>query len=102
MSTCNILILGASYGSLLASKILLGGHSVKLVCLPVEADLINSEGFRVRIPIRGRREPIELDSRKCPAECRQRERRTSTLANMTSSALRCRSPNMDRPACGSL
>jgi hypothetical protein len=51
---------------LLASKILLGGHSVKLVCLPAEADLINSEGFRVRIPIRGRSEPIELDSRKLP------------------------------------
>ncbi|WP_024515577.1 acetyl-CoA carboxylase [Bradyrhizobium sp. Tv2a-2] len=60
----NILILGASYGSLLASKILLGGHSVKLVCLPAEADLINSEGFRVRIPVRGRSEPVELDSRK--------------------------------------
>jgi hypothetical protein len=66
MSTYNILILGASYGSLLASKILLGAHSVKLVCLPAEADLINSEGFRVRIPIRGRGEPIELDSRKLP------------------------------------
>ncbi|OAF14296.1 hypothetical protein AYJ54_42830 [Bradyrhizobium centrolobii] len=66
MSTYNILILGASYGSLLASKILLGGHSVKLVCLPAEADLINSEGFRVWIPIRGRSEPIELDSRKLP------------------------------------
>jgi hypothetical protein len=66
MSTYNILILGASYGSLLASKILLGGHSVKLVCLPAEADLINSEGFRVRIPIRGRSEPIDLDSRKLP------------------------------------
>ena len=66
MSAYNILILGASYGSLLASKILLGGHSVKLVCLPAEADLINSEGFRVRIPIRGRSEPIELDSRKLP------------------------------------
>jgi hypothetical protein len=34
MSKHNILILGASYGSLLASKILFGGHSVKLVCLP--------------------------------------------------------------------
>jgi hypothetical protein len=66
MSTYNILILGASYGLLLASKILLGAHSVKLVCLPAEADLINSEGFRVRIPIRGRSEPIELDSRKLP------------------------------------
>ncbi|MFB9266046.1 hypothetical protein ACFFWD_23300 [Bradyrhizobium erythrophlei] len=66
MSTYNILILGASYGSLLASKILLGGHAVKLVCLPAEADLIDCEGFRVRIPIRGRSEPIELDSRKLP------------------------------------
>jgi hypothetical protein len=66
MSPCKILILGASYGSLLASKILFGGHSVKLVCLPAEADLINSEGFRVRIPIRGRNEPIEIDSRKLP------------------------------------
>jgi hypothetical protein len=66
MSKYNILILGASYGSLLASKILFGGHSVKLVCLPAEADLINSGGFRVRIPIRGRSESIELDSRKLP------------------------------------
>lgn len=70
MSTYNILILGASYGSLLASKILLGRHSVKLVCLPAEADLINSEGFRVRIPIRGRSETIELDSRRLPGRVR--------------------------------
>jgi hypothetical protein len=66
MSTYNILILGASYGSLLASKILFGGHSVKLVCLPAEAELINTEGFRVRMPVRGRDEQIELDSRKLP------------------------------------
>jgi hypothetical protein len=66
MSKYNILILGASYGSLLASKILFGGHSIKLVCLPAEADLINSEGFRVRIPVRGRSEPVELDSRRLP------------------------------------
>jgi hypothetical protein len=66
MSKYRILILGASYGSLLASKILFGGHSVKLVCLPEEADLINTEGFRVRLPIRGRSEPVELDSRRLP------------------------------------
>jgi len=60
----NILIMGASYGSLLASKILFGGHKVHLVCLPAEADLINSEGFRVRLPVRGRKEPVVLDSRK--------------------------------------
>lgn len=59
-----ILILGASYGSLLASKLLFAGHEVKLVCLPAEAELINSEGFRVRMPVRGRAEPIEIDSRK--------------------------------------
>jgi hypothetical protein len=68
MSKFNILILGASYGSLLASKILFGGHSVKLVCLPEEANLINSEGFRVRLPIRGRAEPVEIESRRLPGK----------------------------------
>ena len=63
-----ILILGASYGSLLASKMLFGGHSIHLVCLPAEADLINTEGFRVRLPIRGRATPVELDSRKLPGK----------------------------------
>jgi hypothetical protein len=66
--TYKILILGASYGSLLASKILFGGHSVHLVCLPAEADLINAEGFRVRLPVRGRKDPIEIDSRKLPGK----------------------------------
>jgi hypothetical protein len=63
-----IMIMGASYGSLLASKVLFGGHSVHLICLPAEADLINSEGFRVRMPIRGRKDPIEIDSRKLPGK----------------------------------
>ena len=64
--TLNVLILGASYGSLLASKLLLGGHNVRLVCLPEEVTLINREGFRVILPVRGRPEPIELDSRQLP------------------------------------
>ncbi len=64
----NILVMGASYGSLLASKLLFGGHSVKLVCLPAEADLINTEGFRVRMPVKGRKDPIEIDSRKLPGK----------------------------------
>jgi len=68
MATYNILILGASYGSLLASKMLFGGHKVTLVCLPAEADLINAEGFRVRLPIKGRKDPIEIDSRKLPGK----------------------------------
>ncbi|HXL64362.1 MAG TPA: hypothetical protein VN938_04820 [Xanthobacteraceae bacterium] len=64
----NILIMGASYGSLLASKLLFGGHNIKLICLPAEADLINAEGFRVRLPVRGRQAPVELDSRKLPGK----------------------------------
>ena len=67
-ATYNILIMGASYGSLLASKLMFGGHNVKLVCLPAEADLINAEGFRVRLPIKGRKDPIEIDSRKLPGK----------------------------------
>lgn len=66
----NILILGASYGSLLASKLMFGGHNVTLICLPSEADLINQEGFRVRMPIKGRKDPVEIDSRKLPGKVR--------------------------------
>ena len=68
MSTYNILILGASYGSLLASKLLFGGHKVRLVCLPAEAELINNEGLRVRLPVKGRRDLIEIDTRRLPGK----------------------------------
>ena len=64
----NILLMGASYGSLLASKLLFGGHSIHLVCLPEEADLINAEGFTVRMPVRGRKDPVVLESRKLPGK----------------------------------
>src|SRR5215813_3329936 len=63
-----IMIMGASYGSLLASKILFGGHSVHLICLPAEADLINAEGFRVRLPVRGRKDQVLIDSRELPGK----------------------------------
>jgi hypothetical protein len=61
-----ILLLGASYGSLLASKLLMAGHTVRLVCLPAEAELMNKEGFRVRMPIKSRDGLVEIDSRKLP------------------------------------
>ena len=66
MTAYNVLILGASYGSLLATKLLFGGHSVKLVCLPAEAEAINKDGARVRLPIKGRKDLVEIDSRKLP------------------------------------
>jgi hypothetical protein len=64
----NILILGAAYGSLLASKMLFGGHKIHHVCLPAEADLINTEGFRVRLPVKGRKDPVLLDSTRLPGK----------------------------------
>jgi len=39
----NILILGASYGSLLATKLLMAGHNVSLVCRSKTAELINRD-----------------------------------------------------------
>ena len=68
MTAYNILIFGASYGSLLATKLLFGGHKVKLVCLPSEAEVINKESTRVRLPIKGRKDLVEIDSRKLPGK----------------------------------
>jgi hypothetical protein len=66
MTTYNVLIMGASYGSLLATKLLFGGHKITMVCLPAEVEAFNRDGARVRLPIRGRKDPIELDSRQLP------------------------------------
>ncbi len=59
----NILVMGASYGSLLGAKLLLAGHNVTLVCLPAEVALFNAEGARVRLPVKGREGLVEIDSR---------------------------------------
>ena len=59
-----ILVFGASYGSLLAVKLALAGHSVKLVCRARTADLINAEGVLVRMPVKGREAPVEIRSRE--------------------------------------
>src|SRR5262249_48775510 len=62
----NVLVLGASYGSLFASKVLMAGHRVALVCTKPTADLINREGTVVRMPIKGRPSPIDIPSKKLP------------------------------------
>src|SRR5262249_25224698 len=62
--TYSTLILGASYGSLLATKLALAGHNAHLICLPAEADLINAEGARIRIAVKGRGGLVEVDARK--------------------------------------
>ena len=68
--TYRVLTLGASYGSLLGAKLILAGHDVTMVCLPEEADLINDEGIRVKIPLRGRDGLVEIDSRNAPGTIR--------------------------------
>ncbi|SFL61849.1 ketopantoate reductase family protein [Methylobacterium pseudosasicola] len=62
----NILILGASYGSLLATKLLMAGHNVTLVCRRKTADLINREGTEVRIKLRDEPNHRAILSRDLP------------------------------------
>ena len=59
-----ILCLGASYGSLLATKLVLAGQEVTLACRGEEAVLIAREGTRVRLRLKGREGLVELDSRR--------------------------------------
>jgi len=61
-----ILILGASYGSLLSTKLLMAGHDVTLICRQKTADLINGEGTIVRLKLRGETEHRLLKSQDFP------------------------------------
>jgi hypothetical protein len=60
----DVLILGASYGSLFATKLLMAGHRVSLVCTKPTADLINREGTIVRMPIKGRPALLDIASKR--------------------------------------
>ena len=61
-----ILIFGASYGSLFATKCVAAGHVVDLVCLSAEAEAINHNGAVVRMPIKGGDRLVELNSKALP------------------------------------
>src|SRR5260221_7520809 len=60
--------MGSPYGPLPPANLLPGGITVKLVCLPAEAELINKEGTRVRMPVKGREGLVEVDSRMLPGK----------------------------------
>src|ERR1700754_4701517 len=64
----NILILGASYGSLLATKLLMAGHNVSLVCRSKTAELINRDGTEVRIKLRDEAVHRSIFSRDLPGK----------------------------------
>ena len=63
-----ILILGASYGSLLSTKLLMAGHDVTLVCREQTAQLINNEGTIVRIKLRDEAEHRLIRSNDLPGK----------------------------------
>ncbi|MGB8338849.1 MAG: hypothetical protein WCD07_03755 [Burkholderiales bacterium] len=60
--------MGASYGSLLGTKFALAGHQVNLVCQPATAEVMNSEGIIVRMPVHGREGLVEINSKKLPGK----------------------------------
>ena len=62
----DVLILGASYGSLLATKLLMAGHNVTLVCREKTAELINRDGTEVRIKLRDEAMHRAIFSRDLP------------------------------------
>ncbi|HYE90985.1 MAG TPA: hypothetical protein VEA38_08205 [Terriglobales bacterium] len=57
-----VLIFGASYGSLFATRLAVAGHDATLVCTASTAEMINREGTRVRFP------KVEIDSRALPGK----------------------------------
>lgn len=69
----NTLILGASYGSLLGTKLAMAGHDVTLVCTSGTAALINREGTVVRFPVRGREEAVVIASADLPGKIKAAE-----------------------------
>src|ERR1700693_1704995 len=93
----NVLILGASYGSLLATKLLLAGHTVRMVCLPAEVELINQEGTRLRLPVKGREGLVEIDSRQLPGTLSAAVPEDVDLAGFDLVALAMQEPQYQSP-----
>lgn len=69
----NTLILGASYGSLLGTKLAMAGHNVTLVCTASTSELINKEGTVVRFPVRGLDEAVVIASAELAGEIKASE-----------------------------
>ena len=97
----SILILGASYGSLLATKLLMAGHRVCLVCTRPTAEMINRDGTVVRFPVKGRSEPVVIASRELPGRLRAAAPKTSTRPITSWRCSGCRSRTTAKTACAS-
>jgi len=64
--TYRVLILGASYGSLFGTKLLMAGQNVSLVCTRSTAELIRREGTVVKFAVKGRASLLDVSSTKLP------------------------------------
>ena len=89
----NILILGASYGSLLATKLLMAGHNVTLVCRKKTAELINRDGTEVRIKLRDEAVHRAIFSRNLSGKLDATTPADVAFPVMIWSLLRCRNRN---------
>jgi hypothetical protein len=96
----NILILGASYGSLLATKLLMAGHNVTLVCRKKTAELINRDGIEVRIKLRDEPTHRSIFSRDLPGKLERPRPEMSMFPVTISLVLRCRNRNMPTTRSG--
>jgi hypothetical protein len=63
-----ILVLGASYGALLGTKLAMAGHDVTLVCRAQTAKLINAEGTEVRIRLKDEDTHRSIRSKDLPGK----------------------------------
>jgi len=70
-----------------------------LICLPAEADLINAEGFRVRLPIPRPQDPVLLESRKLPGTVTAGGTTSANPADYDLIGLAMQEPQYARPAC---
>ena len=61
-----VLILGASYGSLFGTKLLMAGQTVALVCTRSTAELINRDGTVVKFTVKGKDGLLDVPSTRLP------------------------------------
>jgi len=92
-----VLILGASYGSLLGTKLLMAGHDVTLVCRAATAALINSKGTDVRIKLRGEDSHRAILSGDQPGSLNALEPRDVDVADYDMIALAMAEPQYGAP-----
>ncbi len=98
----NILILGASYGSLLGTKLAMAGHNVTLLCRAQTAELINAEGTHVRIKLRDEDSHRTISSTDLPGKVTAATPETVDPAAFDLIALAMQEPQYQAPAVKAL